>query len=266
MTQFPPIDMTVVCPEPRCDVDADATRKSRSALKHLAKHDGSHDYPYCWGYTVFRTVYTPGSDEAVAKALERLAVYAKYFITKEQLHPRVRGREGQFDTRPNDELLSRYYSELVQDEQSLADVSESDVGYRFDAWITQHRRPVTGRSPERNTRFLFCLMLDEESLENILALPQDPYAPISSSAYDEDEGECHIKVISNRIKSEQEGGGGRYWLRVGIVDFLWPMWFFPSDPDIMIEELGWCDAEDGVQNLWGTPTDWFNESMTAHSG
>lgn len=34
----------------------------------------------------------------------------------------------------------------------------------------------------------------------------------------------------------------------------------------MIEELGWHDAEDDVQNLWDTPRDWFNEVMAAHSG
>lgn len=191
MAQFPPIDMAIACPAPLCDADVQSTHKARSALQHLATHDGSHDYPYCWGYTIFRTVYTPGSDEDVAKALDHLAVYARYFFTKGQLHPRVPGGEDQFDTRPTEELLSRYFSELVQDEQRLGDLSESEVGERFDAWITQHRRPVTGGiSPVENTRFLFCLMLDAESLDNILALPQDPYGPITHNTYDEDDRAC----------------------------------------------------------------------------
>jgi hypothetical protein len=240
---------------------------SRSALKHIAIHDGSHDYGYCWGFTIFRTVYTPDSNEAVTEALERLAVYAKYFVTKgAQLHPRVRRGEGQFNTRPNEELISRYYNELVQDEESLADASESEVGERFDAWITQHRRPVTARSTETNTRFLFCLMLDEESIDNILALPQDPYAPTNFRAHDEEEDECYVKVISNRMKTEEEyGGEGRYWLRVGIRDFLFLVCFFAAEdePDVIIEELGWIDPEDGVQNLWGSGTKWQNEILRA---
>ncbi|EGX89975.1 hypothetical protein CCM_08229 [Cordyceps militaris CM01] len=261
MAHFPPIDVAALCAEPNNKAEAGYTLKAREALKQLARYDGSHDYAYCWGYTIFRTVYTPGSDERVAAALERLAVYARQFVTHDtQLHPRGPGGATPFDTGPNEALIGRYYSELVEDEQSLADLGESEVGERFDAWIAQHRsRP--GR--ERNTRFEFCLMLDEESLDNILALPPDPYAPTSNHDADgEDENECYVKVISNRIKTEDEPGAvGRYWLRVGIVDYLWPMFFFPCDSDILIEEMGVYDPEDGVQNLWGTPQDWDREHM-----
>ncbi|KAH6962333.1 hypothetical protein BKA56DRAFT_679150 [Ilyonectria sp. MPI-CAGE-AT-0026] len=265
MTGLPPIDMAIACPKPRFAGDVEPVRMSRMALQHLARHDGSHDYPYSWGYTIFRTVYAPGSDEAVARAVERLAVYAKNFTQNEHARPRVGA--GAFDTRPNEELWSRYRCEVVQDEETLADASESEVGERFDAWIREHRRPVVaGTRPKPNARFLFCLMLDEESLENILALPEDPRAPANYGASDENEGEGWVKVISDRMKSEEEGGGGRWWLRVGITDYLWPMWFFPFDPDAMLEEMGWMDAEDGVQNLWGRPDEWFNEMMAARSG
>ncbi|KAH7160993.1 hypothetical protein EDB81DRAFT_333532 [Dactylonectria macrodidyma] len=261
MANFPPIDMAIACPQPRFAGDVEPCRMSRSALQHLARHDGSHDYPYSWGYTIFRTVYTPASDEDIAKAVERLAVYAKFFTQRE--HAR-----GAFDARPNEELWSRYYCEVVQDEQTLADASESEVGERFDAWIRQRLRPAITTYPEPNARFLFCLMLDDKSLENILALPEDPRAPVNYGygAPDEDVGEGWVKVISNRMLSEDEGGGGRYWLRVGITDYLWPIWFYPFDPDAMLEEMGWRDAEDGVQNLWGRPTDWFEEIMAARSG
>ncbi|KAK7413097.1 hypothetical protein QQX98_008045 [Neonectria punicea] len=264
MTNLPPIDMAIAYPKPRFAGDVEPVRTSRIALQHLARHDSSHDYPYSWGYTIFRTVYTPGSDEAVARAVERLAVYAKFFAQNEHARPGVGA--GAFDARPNEELWSRYHCEVVQDEQTLANASESEVGERFDAWIRQHRRPlITGTYPEPNARFLFCLMLDEESLENILALPEDPRSPVNYGASDEDEGEGWVKVISDRMKSEEEGGGGRWWLRVGITDYLWPMWFYPFDPDAMLEEMGWRDVEDGVQNLWGRPSDWFEEIMAAHS-
>ncbi|RNJ58810.1 hypothetical protein D7B24_004175 [Verticillium nonalfalfae] len=264
MTRFPPIDLAVACPGPRCPGDLESTRMSRDALRHIAEHDNSHDYQYCWGYAIFRTVYTPGSDEVIAIAVDRLAIYAKLFTQERQIHPRVPGAAMAFNIRPIEELWSRYYCELVQDEQTLSDATESDVGDSFDIWIRQHRRPTTSSVPERNSRFNFCLMLDEESLENILAMPEDPYAPANSIA--RSEGEGWVKLVSNRMRSEDEGGGGRYWLRVGIRDFLWPVWFFPSDSDILIEEMGWCDAEDGVQNLWGTPDDWFTEIMAAPSG
>ncbi|OAA59379.1 hypothetical protein ISF_06314 [Cordyceps fumosorosea ARSEF 2679] len=276
MAHFPPIDVATICAEPPNSTAADAryTRKVRDALKHLAKHDGTHGYAFCWGYTVFRTVYTPGSDERVVAALERLAVYASYFVTHDtQLHPRgpAGAETSLFDTRRlNEGLIGRYYSELIDDEQSLAGLGESEVGERFDAWVAEHRsRPMTaGKMREQNTRFEFCLMLDEESLDSILALPRNPYTPASRDGADdeEDEGECYVKVVSNRIKSEGEPGAvGRYWLRVGVFDFLWPMWFFPCDPDVLIEEMGVYDPEDGVQNLWGTPDDWIMGYMAAPS-
>ncbi|KAM0327425.1 hypothetical protein ACHAQA_005711 [Verticillium albo-atrum] len=257
--------MAIACPQPRFVGDVEPVRLSRLALQYLARHDGSHDYPYSWGYTIFRTVYTPGSDEAIAQAVERLAVYAKFFTQNEHARPRLGA--GAFDTRPNEELWSRYYCEVVQDEQNLANASESEVGEWFDAWIGQHRRSATSTRPEPNARFLFCLMLDKESLENILALPEDPRSPVNyrGSYGDEEKSRGWVKVITNRMRTEEEGGGGRWWLRVGISDYLWPMWFYPFDPDAMLEEMGWMDAEDGIQNLWGSPTDWFKEIMATRS-
>ncbi|KAK1963100.1 hypothetical protein LY78DRAFT_660628 [Colletotrichum sublineola] len=256
MAQLPPVDMAIASPTPRFPGDVEPERLSRIALRYLTPHDGSHDYAYSWGYTVFRTAYGPGSDEAFAKAIERLAVYAKRFTQDE--HARLRVGQGAFDPRPNEELWSRYYCEEVQDEETLANATESKVGEVFDAWIGRHRRAATignGTSPSPNARFLFALMLDEESIENILELPEDPRAPVYRCT-------SWVKVITNRVRSAEEGcEGGRWWLRVGIIDYLWPMWFYPFDPDVMLEEMGWEEAEDGVQNLWGSPSDWFEEIM-----
>lgn len=257
MAELPPIDMAIASPASRFPGDVESRRMSRIALQHLAHHDGSHDYPYSWGYTIFRTAYAPGSDKAFAKAIERLAVYAKSFTQDEHARPRL--GQGAFDPRPNEELWSRYHCEVVQDEDNLAGASESEVGDMFEAWIRQHHRAATSTtsaSPRPNARFLFCLMLDDESIENILELPENPRAPA-------DRGSSWVKVVTNRARSAEEGGGGRWWLRVGVTDYLWPMWFYPFDPDAMLEEMGWKD-EDGVQNLWGTPADWFEEMLAYH--
>lgn len=246
MTELPQTDLAIVSPAPRFPGNVEPLRTSRIALQHLAHHGGSHNYLYSWGHTIFRTVYGPGPDEAFAKAIERLAVYAKFFTQDEQSRPRP--GQGAFDSRLNEELWSRYYCEVVQNEEALAGASEIEVGDMFDAWIKQHRRAATTSSAcsRPNGRFLFCLMLDEQSIDDILELPEDPRAPV-------DYGSSWIKVVTNRVRSSEEGGGGRWWLRVGVADYLWPMWFYTFDPDSMLEEMGWKDAEDGVQNLWGSP-------------
>jgi len=83
------------------------------------------------------------------------------------------------DPRPNEELWGRYYCELVQDEEALAGASESEVGDMFDTWTKQNRRQATTTTnlfPKPSARFLFCLMLDKESVEHLLDLPKDPAA------------------------------------------------------------------------------------------
>ena len=104
-------------------------------------------------------------------------------------------------------------------------------------------------------------MFDEETIDNILALPEDPNSRRGHVTSDEDEGECFVKIITHKMKSNGQGGTRRWWLRVGITDYLWPVWFSPSDPDMMLEEMGWEDEEDGVQNVWGYPGDWHRELM-----
>lgn len=265
MAQFPPIDMAVASPPRSSPDDLEPARASRRALQHLSEYDGTHDRPYCWGFTVFRTVYTPGSDEAVARALERLDVYARRFSEEDNLMT-GRRQTTPFDPRPVEDLWSRYYTELIEDEKTLSNASEAEVGERFDAWIREHRAtPPEGRSlhGEQNARFLFCLMLDEESLNNILALPDNPPRRAFDYGVSREEADRGwVKVISDRLKTEEEeGAGGRYWLRVGVPDYLFNLYFMPSDPDIMIEELGFPDGRDGVQNLWGTPDEWFRRIM-----
>jgi hypothetical protein len=235
MAGLSPIDTALTSTAPRFPGDT-GINKSRFALQELANHDGSHDYAYSWGYTIFRTVYGPDTDEDFARAIERLAVYAKRF-TQNDPH----------DSRPDEELWSRYYSEVVQDEERLSGATESEVGDMFDAWIRDHRRTTTTASLSPNSRFLFCLMLDEESIENILELPEDPRRRVF------DYGASWVKVISNKVKTIEGGPSNRWWLRVGVTDFLWPLWFSTFDPDIMIEERGWEDEDDGVRNIWGGP-------------
>lgn len=71
MAQFATIEAATASSTSLTDERVASTRKGLAALKHLARHDSSHDYGYCWGNTVFRTVYEPGSDEMVEQALTR---------------------------------------------------------------------------------------------------------------------------------------------------------------------------------------------------
>jgi hypothetical protein len=78
----------------------------------------------------------------------------------------------------------------------------------FDAQFGQHGRAVnsTNASPRPNAIFVSGLILGEESVENILNLPEDTRARV-------DLDRSRIKVVTNKMGSAEEGGG-RWWLRV----------------------------------------------------
>ena len=237
--------MAIADPEARFPRDQEPRRLSRHALRNLADNEHSHNYPYCWGFTIFRTIYTLDSDETVATAVDRLSRYAKHFTDNESMPPRI---DDPYDPLPNQDLWSRYYNEVIENKEILSNASVEEVGHIFDEWIRANRTPVdygNQRFSWLNGRFRFCLMLDQESIDNIPAMPDDPRTPLKLGR----QKLLHwVKVITN----ETMRGGRRWWLRVGIAEYLWPLWFMCFDPDAMIEEMGWVDESEGIQNLWGS--------------
>ncbi|KAG9252353.1 uncharacterized protein F5Z01DRAFT_243435 [Emericellopsis atlantica] len=242
MADFPPIDAAFTEPNDY--------RVPREYLKELAKFHGNHTYPYTWGFVIFRTVYTYGSDEAFAKALERLDAYARY-----EAYQDLRSKfyhEAPRDPAVNQELFRRYYNVILEDKDKLANASVDEVGKRFDAWIESNltAEATKQRDPRLNCRFRYCVMMDQQSIDNILALPEDP----DTSPYDDPQKlDRWIKLVSSEQRPD-----GRFWLRVGVDGLLWAFWFGSEDPDNLIEEVAWEDEVDGVLNYWGNALQGFH--------
>jgi hypothetical protein len=209
------------------------------------EHDKSHDYRYSWGYTIFRTVYTPGSDEAFPQAIERLAIYAKAYVN-DDIALKRRPNQQPRDPLPNRELWGRYYNQVIEDEDTLAHATVEDVGRRFDVWISEHLNlDALPRRKTSNARFCYCLMLDQESVDNILTSPEEPFG---FSRSDSRHQPGWVKVVT----AEQQPEGGRVWLRVGIRTMLWALWFGSQDPDFILEEQPGVDGGDGVMTFMDT--------------
>jgi hypothetical protein len=239
MPNFPPVDMAIAKPPDRFLGDPEPRRAIRNVLLSLADYDGSHDYAYCWGYAIFRTVYTEGSDEAFAEAIKRLGIYAKMALDDDILFKPLPNEEPN-DPLPNQDVWNRCYHEIVEDPEKLANASVEDVGKYFDTWVKEHLRPVTGRRRPPNARFELCIMLDQESIDNILLMPEKP------SSRDHDDVFDHwVKIVTDEDNPEE---GGRLWFRVAILGYMWNLWFAWQDPDFMYEEVFWVSEEDGVWN------------------
>jgi hypothetical protein len=246
MAAFLPIDMAIAAPAFRFKGDAEPNRAARRLLQTMAYHDGSHNYPYCWGYTIFRTVYTPGSDEAVARAIERLGVYAKAYVDDDIAFKHLPNLEPP-DPLPNQEVWSRFHNEVIEDEETLANAGLEEVGRRFDAWIKERLTPDVLQRNRSNARFSLCLMLDQESIDSILSMSEEPH-PFLRGPADKQTNSGWVKAITNE---QQPEGGGRLWYRVGIHHFLWSLWFGWQDPDFILEYFEWVDEADGSRNLRG---------------
>lgn len=225
MATFQPIDWAMVNRNSKSQADR--------YFQDLYYHDGSHNYPYCWGYTIFRTVYTEGSDEAFLKALERLEIYVKRFIDVNII------KKPSSDQEPRDwELWNRYYNEIIEDE-TLANSSVEEIGRRFDAWVAEHLTPNSERHDVPNSRFRFCIMLDQEGIDNLLAMPEDPHSN------DPNRYKRWIKIVTNMESWQFEGR--RVWIKAGIFDGVVPLWFGSNDPDsIFVYEMTWEQENNGM--------------------
>lgn len=217
-------------------------RLSRDHLRQLTQRSGDHHHPFSWGHVIFRTVYTPESNEKFHKALKILGIYAQNFANDDILSKPL-PNETPHDPTPNQELFRRYYNVVIEDPVSLADASVDEIGNRFDAWIKENLKPGA-KSKEPNCRYRYCLMIDQECIDNLLAMSENPNIDLSE---DRQQYDRWVKVVSNTQQTE----GGRFWLRVGINLFLWTLWFGSDDPDAIIEYVAWPDEVDGVLNYWG---------------
>jgi hypothetical protein len=139
-----------------------------------------------WGYTMLRTAYTPESDALFPIALERLKGQVRYWCHYTRFlsfGPLCEENRVDFDE-PNEELLRRFYLEVIEDRDGLAHLDGGNgdggvdearfmaLGNYFRRWVTAGGRD-TGCQPENNPRFCICLVLDSASIASLAALPEE---------------------------------------------------------------------------------------------
>lgn len=150
---------------------------------------GNSYYPY-FSFSadqgqVLRTVYTPESDELFPSALAKLDIWVRQYHLHINRFP-MWGERGQAEHEKlsngsiNDELGRRFRVELVQDEKRLNmphlnRASQEDVRSLcdvFDDWVAS-----VGQDPHAeyslSPRFCDCLVVDEEALRSLAALPDE---------------------------------------------------------------------------------------------
>jgi hypothetical protein len=146
-----------------------------------------------WGFTIWRTVFTSGSDPTFARALDIINQWVKHecFEQVKQSHTST-GAETQ-DYKEAQEVWKRYDNVVIED-RTLDGASSEAVRQKFLAWIEQK-----GVEQNKTSRYRYCILIDEDVLETLGRFPTPP-----SRKFREKWQVYSLKVIDVEIDGEED--------------------------------------------------------------
>ncbi|PQE05803.1 50S ribosomal L17 protein [Rutstroemia sp. NJR-2017a BVV2] len=175
---------------------------SRDVCKNLRE---LNLYAETWGFTIFRTVYTPQSDAQFQSFLSKLNSYVKDYVFRDLNSPGP-----PYDSAPNEELMRRFVNEVVEDPK-LDGADEDQVRDAFAQWLGDH--DVDLEEHALITRHRVCIMVDEGVLNSVAAAPEDPTQPYELE-------DVWVKVVEY-IGAEEEQWQGWFKAGLGAIYCLW---------------------------------------------
>ncbi|KAF4553449.1 Hypothetical protein D9617_7g031770 [Elsinoe fawcettii] len=143
-----------------------------------------------WGFVLFRTVYTADSQARWQEAIAKLKTLTTVLFQHEL------DKDPSLDSEPCDIVADTFQLILQNDKEHLDGSSEQVVRSRFHTWLRQHE---DDEDVPFNTRTSACLMIDEDSLESILASPEA--TPENFNELIEDDS-AWVKVVAEEWSEE----------------------------------------------------------------
>jgi hypothetical protein len=147
-----------------------------------------------WGFTIWRTVYSLGSDAKFARALDIINqwVESECFEEVDKTHTDTGAEDVNY--RAAREVWKRYENVVIED-RSLEGASPDAVRKKFAAWTES--KGVDWR--QQSSRNRFCILIDEEALETFSWFPPPP----SRRGLTERQ-ECSVKVIDVELDGDDD--------------------------------------------------------------
>ncbi|KAH8815523.1 hypothetical protein F5884DRAFT_747062 [Xylogone sp. PMI_703] len=155
-----------------------------------------------WGFTIFRTTYTPESDTQFPLFLAKLDLYVKYSIDTD-LNPDFPGSDPSFDTAPNEEMMRPFKNDVVED-NTLSGASVDEVRDAFAKWL--EGKGVDLEITHIYAPYRVCIMADEAVLNSVMAGPDDP-------SLNSELDTVWVKMVEYSAPGEEKWQG---WLKVGL--------------------------------------------------
>lgn len=165
--------------------------RARNALANLqllasmSQHGIDSHAPNVWGFTVYRAVFGPGSDERFAAGLARLDAWARFYVRQSRYleeDEQIWEAAPQYIAQPperdvTDELADRLWNEVIEDYpdklavRSAPEGTEdfSPVGRHFISWVDS----LNVHTSNRIVRYDHCLVLDDAALLSLEKLPAE---------------------------------------------------------------------------------------------
>jgi hypothetical protein len=141
----------------------DGNGEHRAMLTYI-----SHTPTDSWGFTIYRTVYMPGSDESFTAAIDKLNLYNRADLYKE---PEPSDARKQL----SDSIMAKCHHSILEDVEQFDQASPDDLRSHFLQSLSDSGKRL-GSVGSENRAFI---MIDEEVLNSITAAPDDPYEGLS---------------------------------------------------------------------------------------
>lgn len=141
-------------------------RESRVYCDEISTWAGKDDFT--WGFTIYRTVYRPGSDEQFSHALGIIDQWIQTKVFSEvELYEKYNSLPEPADSEPNQQVWRRYRNEIIEDRDQLDGATIDNIRERHVSLMASQGRDLTW-----NSRYRYPIMIDEQVLDMLL---QSPY-------------------------------------------------------------------------------------------
>jgi hypothetical protein len=119
-----------------------------------------------WGFAIYRTVYTPESDELFPKALAKLDAYVHIEIMADLYRDSLKEHSSSkpsFDPKPNQQIAERYENVILEDKAKYEGASMDQIREYFKQWVKDQGGHI-GQTP----KFHICLVIDEVAMRALV--------------------------------------------------------------------------------------------------
>jgi hypothetical protein len=167
-----------------------------------------------WGFAIYRTVYTPESDELFPKALAKLDAYVYINIMSELYLDSLKEHSSTkppFDPKPNQQIAEKYENVILKDKAKYEGASMDQIREYFKQWVKDQGGHI-GQTP----KFHICLVIDEVAMHALVDTPEPTEAG--------DNPDVLVRVVDGKfVPGESTDEDYQGWIKtsVSILKYLY---------------------------------------------